>query len=270
MNNNTIPFYPSIQEFPKAKESQENQGNNLKYTCRYEIQIQNDKDFQIARKIIGSKGENMKSIIKKCIDASNQKGYINEKDDQTNIVKLRLRGIGSGYKEGPNKQESQEPLHLCVSSKQQEVFSIACQFVEDLLQNIYEQYYKYCQTSNCEKDVLLIKKQDSMSCNIINNVLQKKNQNFFVDITNNLNKKNNKNNNNILIKQFSESNKYDFEENDFLFQETDKLENINQIKITTENQKKCYIIKKIYFIYLNFKNKIKRIKKQKQKITKSY
>lgn len=27
----------------------------VKYTCRYEIQIENDKDFQVARKIIGSK-----------------------------------------------------------------------------------------------------------------------------------------------------------------------------------------------------------------------
>jgi len=27
----------------------------VKFTCRYEIQIENDKDFQVARKIIGSK-----------------------------------------------------------------------------------------------------------------------------------------------------------------------------------------------------------------------
>jgi hypothetical protein len=37
-------------------------------------------------------------------------------------VKLRLRGRGSGYKEGPEKRESQEPLHLCVSSKHNHLF----------------------------------------------------------------------------------------------------------------------------------------------------
>ena len=28
--------------------------NNLKYTCRYEIPIDNDKEFFVAKKIIGS------------------------------------------------------------------------------------------------------------------------------------------------------------------------------------------------------------------------
>lgn len=28
------------------------------------------------------------------------------------VAKLRLRGKGSGYKEGNNKEESKEPLHL--------------------------------------------------------------------------------------------------------------------------------------------------------------
>lgn len=38
------------------------------------------------------------------------------------FVKLRLRGQGSGYKEGPEKLESNEPLHLCVSSRYLEVY----------------------------------------------------------------------------------------------------------------------------------------------------
>lgn len=38
-----------------------------KFTCRYEIQIENDKEFQVARKIIGNKGYNMKRIIDACL-----------------------------------------------------------------------------------------------------------------------------------------------------------------------------------------------------------
>ena len=34
--------------------SKQNQ-NNGKYTCRFEIQIENDKDFQVARRLIGAK-----------------------------------------------------------------------------------------------------------------------------------------------------------------------------------------------------------------------
>lgn len=34
-----------------------------KLTCRYEIQIENEREFQVARRIIGSKGCNMKRIL---------------------------------------------------------------------------------------------------------------------------------------------------------------------------------------------------------------
>ena len=53
----------------------------------------------------------MKKIIQKCslgLDSS-----INPYE----VVKLRLRGKGSGFKEGPRQEESSEPLNLCVSSK---------------------------------------------------------------------------------------------------------------------------------------------------------
>merc|ERR1719215_2407540 len=35
-----------------------------KYTCRFLIGIENDKEFQVVRRIIGSKGTNMKRIVR--------------------------------------------------------------------------------------------------------------------------------------------------------------------------------------------------------------
>jgi RNA recognition motif-containing protein len=64
---------------------------NAKYTCKFEIQIENDKAFGVAKKIIGSKGANMKRIVDTCAKNGDS------------IVKLRLRGKGSGYKEGINR-----------------------------------------------------------------------------------------------------------------------------------------------------------------------
>ena len=63
----------------------------------------------------------MKKIIEVC---EKQFKYLNIKGG--NLVKLRLRGQGSGFKEGPEKRESYEPLHLCVSSKFEEVYNLAC------------------------------------------------------------------------------------------------------------------------------------------------
>lgn len=112
-------------------------GTSGKYTCRFEILIENDKDFQVARKLIGSKGCNMKRIVENC-------SGLNEYSD----VKLRLRGRGSGYKEGPYNRESDDPLHLCISSRNQEKYLQACQLVQDLIATVFEEYKKYCAKQN--------------------------------------------------------------------------------------------------------------------------
>jgi len=97
-----------------------------KYTCRFIIGIENDKDFQVARRIIGAKGTNMKRIVR-----------------QTE-AKLRLRGVGSGYFEGAGQKESSEPLQLCISCTSQEGYKTAVKGVEELLNRVYEEYRQFC------------------------------------------------------------------------------------------------------------------------------
>jgi hypothetical protein len=64
-----------------------------------------------------------------------------------NDLKLRLRGRGSGYKEGPLLKESDEPLHLCISTSSLQKFELAQVEVETLLKGIYSQYAKHTKTS---------------------------------------------------------------------------------------------------------------------------
>lgn len=66
---------------------------------------------------------------------------------QNDIVKLRLRGKGSGFKEGPRQEESKEPIHLCISSKFQDKYQLACNMAQDLLTNVYEEYRRYSEKS---------------------------------------------------------------------------------------------------------------------------
>jgi hypothetical protein len=122
-----------------------------KYTCRFDIQIENDKDFQVSRRLIGAKGCNMKKVIEKC-------SYTNEGRYLEDSVKLRLRGKGSGFKEGPSNKESDEPLHLCISSKYFDKFKIACTLVQELILSVYEEYKKYCEKSHRSLPTLSIKK----------------------------------------------------------------------------------------------------------------
>jgi len=113
-------------------QTEEEQG--IKYTCRYDIQIENESVFQVARRVIGSKGANMKRIIEDC-----SRGF----DTRVNpyeIVKLRLRGKGSGFKEGPNQVESEDPLNICISSKYKDKYDYACGEMDKLLVRVYDEF----------------------------------------------------------------------------------------------------------------------------------
>lgn len=131
-----VSWYAPVQERAPLREISTNSEETLKYTCRFDIQIENDKDFQVARRVIGSKGCNMKKIIEKCCKGMNAQAH--------DIIKLRLRGSGSGFKEGPNNAESQDLLHLCVSSKYHSKFLIAVEEIEILLTKVYKDYSDYC------------------------------------------------------------------------------------------------------------------------------
>ena len=56
------------------------------------------------------------------------------------IVKLRLRGKGSGFKEGPTQKESDDPLNICISSKYKEKYDYACAELEKLLVKVYDEF----------------------------------------------------------------------------------------------------------------------------------
>jgi hypothetical protein len=97
-----------------------------KYTCRFLIGIENDKEFQVARRIIGAKGANMKKVVK------------------TTEAKLRLRGAGSGYFEGAGQKESAEPLQLCISCTSYDGYKAAVSQVEQLIDRTYDEYRQFC------------------------------------------------------------------------------------------------------------------------------
>jgi len=158
-NNNQVPnYYPSsyYQNNENRKpnentyhnnssnqndyESKDKYLSNGKYTCKFYVQIDNDNEFQVARRLIGAKGCNMKKIVELCSKGP-EGNFLND------AVKLRLRGRGSGYKEGPMNKESEEPLHLCISSKFLENYKGACGLVQELLTSVYDEYKKFLSRS---------------------------------------------------------------------------------------------------------------------------
>ena len=137
INQNNKVMNKNKNQFMRLNGDIGEEKNTGKYTCKYEILIENDSEFQIARRLIGSKGCNMKKIINECKSGEDEEG-----------VKLRLRGRGSGYKEGPENKESDEPLHLCISSKNTEKMKKACLLVDELLEKIHQDYKEFCEKNN--------------------------------------------------------------------------------------------------------------------------
>lgn len=94
--------------------------------CQFTIGIEEEPSFKVMRKILGPRGQNMKHIA-----------------EETG-AKLRLRGRGSGFLEGPDEQESTDPLMLCVSAPDVAAYEVAHGLVSDLLEDIYEEYRMHC------------------------------------------------------------------------------------------------------------------------------
>jgi hypothetical protein len=92
--------------------------------------------------IIGNNGKLLRQILlENCINLG----------DHT--TKIRLRGKGSGYKEGPKNEESKDPMELCISSLNMLSYMRCSQAIENLLLNVYYQYYLYqCNNASSEKN----------------------------------------------------------------------------------------------------------------------
>jgi len=100
---------------------------NAKLQCQFTVGIEDDSKFRVVKRIIGNGGENMKRIA------------------ELSGAKLRLRGRGSKFLEGPEQQESTDGLMLCLSSQDKAGYEHAKELVTELLKNIYHSYDVFCQ-----------------------------------------------------------------------------------------------------------------------------
>lgn len=119
-----------------------------KYLCRVKVGIEEDVSFQVCRRIIGPGGENMKRIIETV-------GH--------GAVKIRLRGRGSKYLEGPEHKESNDDLMLCVSATNRRSFEKASGLVEALIGTVQKDYVAFCQARCLPVPTLNVKREAQRS-----------------------------------------------------------------------------------------------------------
>jgi len=93
-----------------------------KLQCQFLIGIEEEPQFRVCRRLLGPAGKHMKAIAEKT------------------QARLRLRGKGSRFREGPSWQESDDPLMLCVSALGRDSYDQAVTQVRELLEGIYRDY----------------------------------------------------------------------------------------------------------------------------------
>lgn len=113
----------------EGKRNRHKGADNKKFQCQFIIGIEEEPKFRVVRKIVGPGGQNMKTIA-----------------EQTG-AKMRLRGRGSKFLEGPEKKESSDPLMLCLSVTGRWAYETSAQQISQLLEKVYSEYRQFCHKS---------------------------------------------------------------------------------------------------------------------------
>jgi len=98
-----------------------------RYVCIFWVDISPNDHFVVVKRILGKNGNNTRKVALAC-DA-----------------KIRLRGKGSGFLEGPEERESEEQLQLHVSCVDFKKYERAIFMVNCLLEDIYTHYKRFCE-----------------------------------------------------------------------------------------------------------------------------
>jgi hypothetical protein len=123
-----VPIESSAKSpVPQKKKSggRKGQGRNshdAKSQCQFTIGIEEEPKFRVVRRLLGPAGAHVKAIA-----------------EQTG-AKLRLRGRGSKFLEGPEQEESSDPLMLCLSVPNRNGYESAKKIMWEHLEKIYAEY----------------------------------------------------------------------------------------------------------------------------------
>lgn len=101
-------------------------GASGKRQCQFVVGIAEDPEFKAVRQVLGPHGAHMKSIA------------------EESGAKLRLRGRGSKFLEGPEQRESTDPLMLCVSAPDPACYAEALRLTTRHLEDVYSKYRAFC------------------------------------------------------------------------------------------------------------------------------
>jgi hypothetical protein len=82
--------------------------------------------FEIRRRLLGNNAANVMQIVDSVGNKHN--------------IRVRIRGIGSGFTEGPNQQEFPEPLHFNVSTENEQLMATVVGKLQELISRVRREF----------------------------------------------------------------------------------------------------------------------------------
>lgn len=146
-----LPRYQKQQHYrTKTKDASHHQASShspqistyvagAKLQSQFLIGIEEEPTFRVCRKLLGPQGQFMKEIAVRTGS------------------KLRLRGRGSKFLEGPEQEESTDPLMLCISSPTLPSYAETKKLVSNLLESVYDQFRAFSKAEGSAEPNLSIK-----------------------------------------------------------------------------------------------------------------
>lgn len=142
----TLPHTQNQKRNGQRNADRRMESRSEKFLCRFPIGIEEDSRFRVVGRLIGPGGERVKQIA---LESG---------------AKLRIRGRGSNFLEGPEKKESTDPLMMCVSAPSQSSFDCAAAHITELLETVYEEYREFCKQRGQRAPQLAVRCEAQPKC----------------------------------------------------------------------------------------------------------
>jgi hypothetical protein len=135
---------PEAQRAPCSRPTDSHRAEDkIRFTCRFDVGIEEDSDFRVVRRLIGNEAANMKAMVKKAGGS-----------------KIRIHGKGAS-KDGSNA--SDEPLHIVVGATSTGRLERAAGMVNDLISSVHAEYEAHCNDIGLQTPILKISRIDGVA-----------------------------------------------------------------------------------------------------------
>jgi hypothetical protein len=117
-------------------------------SCRFPVDIAEDKEFRVVRRLLGRRGENVQRIAEEARTAAAAASQVSGWASGKTIVSIRGNGARRSYAANfdGDHEAAEGPLEIVVAAASRPAFDQAVFLVEQLLAGVHQEYRDHCKS----------------------------------------------------------------------------------------------------------------------------